>query len=349
MPSKERFSKEEIIIFSRQLALVMDSDVSLYEGLTLIKDKTQNPKLQAVIGDMLGDIRMGMALSDVMANREEAFTTFMITMVRIGEQSGEISNTLNQVAEAYEKEMDTAAKVKAAITYPIILSVLMLGVILLLVVKVLPMFNGILVSLGGDMPLFTSIIMNTSLWIGANLLWLVIALVALGLGAYFYGRTEKGQKTYDRLAYKIPIQKQIVSAITAIRFSRNLALLIRSGVNIGMGIQLILPIFKNSHVQERLGTAVKQLNQGEMPDKVFESLNLFPWVLIKLFTIAQNTGHMDKMLDKAAETMEKELDNRLDRLTTVIEPLLIIVLSSLVGVILISVILPIINIMNAIG
>ena len=116
-----------------------------------------------------------------------------------------------------------------------------------------------------------------------------------------------------------------------------------------MGIKLIIPIFNNSFVKARLETAVSQLNQGEMPDKVFESLNLFPWVLIKLFTIAQSTGHMDKMLDKAADNMEKELDNRLDRLTTVIEPLLIIVLSSLVGVILISVILPIINIMNAIG
>lgn len=349
MPSKDKFTKDEIIIFSRQLALVMDSDVSLYEGLTLIKDKTENEKLQGVISDMLADIRMGMALSDVMANREDTFSTFIVTMVKIGEQSGELANTLNQVAEAYEKEMDTTAKVKAAITYPLILSGLMLGVILLLVIKVLPMFNDILVSLGGDMPGFTRIIMAVSLWIGANIVWLVAAVIALGLAAYFYGTTEKGRLTYDRLAYKIPIQKQIISAITAIRFSRNLALLIRSGVNIGMGIKLIIPIFKSTYVRARLEKSVVQLNQGEMPDKVFESLNLFPWVLIKLFTIAQNTGHMDKMLDKAAETMEKELDNRLDRLTTVIEPLLIIVLSSLVGIILISVILPIINIMNAIG
>ncbi len=349
MRAKERFSKEEIIIFSRQLALVMDSDVSLYEGLTLIKDKTQNPKLQSVITEMLADIRQGMALSEVMANRQDAFSTFIVTMIQIGEQSGELANTLNQIADAYEKEMDTSAKVKAAITYPIILSVLMLGVILLLVIEVLPMFNDILVSLGGDMPLFTKIIMQTSLWLGNNLIWISLALASLVGIAYFYSRSAKGQNFFDTLAFKLPIQKQIVSAITAIRFSRNLALLIRSGVNIGMGIKLIIPIFNNRYVKERLEKAVQLLNQGETPDKVFEGLQLFPWVLIKLFTIAQNTGHMDKMLDKAAETMEKELDNRLDRLTTVIEPLLIIVLSSLVGIILISVILPIINIMNAIG
>lgn len=349
MRDKDRFSREEIIIFTRQLALVMDSDVSLYEGLTLIKDKTQNPKLQAVISDMLVDIRQGLALSDVMENRSEAFSTFIVTMVRIGEQSGELANTLNQIADAYEREMDTAAKVKAAVTYPIILSVLMLGVILLLVIEVLPMFNDILISLGGGMPWFTSLIMQTSLWIGTNIFWILGVIVALALFIGFYGKTASGKAHFDALAFKMPIQSQILSAITAIRFSRNLSLLIRSGVNIGMGIKLLTPIFTNTYVKKQLDAAVVKLNQGEMPDKVLESLNLFPWVLIKLFTIAQSTGHMDMMLDKAADTMEKELDNRLDRLTTVIEPLLIIVLSSLVGIILISVILPIVNIMNSIG
>lgn len=349
MKNPNAFSKQELIIFSRQLSLVIDSDVSLYEGLNLIKDKTQNDKLQDIIGQMLGEISQGMSLSEVMEKRESIFTTFMVTMIKIGEQSGELANTLNQIAEAFEKEMDTTAKVKAAITYPIILSVLMFGVILLLVIEVLPMFNDILLSLGGDMPGFTYVIMQTSLWIGDNILWIIIGFLALFFAGFFYKRTPKGTEFFDQLAFKMPIQSQIVSAITAIRFSRNLALLIRSGVNLGMGIKLIEPIFTNTYVKKKLNSAANRLNEGEMPDKVLESLNLFPWVLIKLFTIAQSTGHMDRMLDKAADTMEKELDNRLDRLTTVIEPLLIIILSSLVGVILISVILPIINIMNAIG
>jgi type IV pilus assembly protein PilC len=349
MIKKSYFTKEELIIFSRQLALVMDSDVSLYEGLTLIKDKTPNEKLQNVIDKMLAGIKKGMSLSEVMEEQSESFSTFIVTMIKIGEQSGELANTLNQIAEAYEKELDTQSKVKAAITYPIILSVLMLGVILLLVIEVLPMFNDILMSLGGDMPQFTYIIMQTSLWIGRNLWAIIIVILALIGFGLFYRTTEKGRKLFDRLAFTMPIQRHIVSAITAIRFSRNLALLIRSGVNIGMGINLIKPIFENTYVKDQLDQAITRLNKGDMPDQVFEAMGLFPWVLIKLFTIAQSTGHMDTMLDKAAITMEKELDNHLDRLTTVIEPLLIIVLSVLVGVILISVILPIINIMNAIG
>jgi type IV pilus assembly protein PilC len=199
------------------------------------------------------------------------------------------------------------------------------------------------------MPALTSVIMGLSIWIG-NYIWLIVIVIILFFAAaYAYGKTESGIAFFDRLKFSMPIQKHIISAITAVRFSRNLAILIRSGVNIGMAMKLITPIFNNTYVTKKVEAAADKINQGEMPDKAIESLNLFPWVLIKLFTIAQTTGHMDSMLDRAADTMDKELDYRLDQLTTVIEPLLIIVLSSIVGVILISVILPIVGIMNAIG
>ncbi|MCK8061378.1 MULTISPECIES: type II secretion system F family protein [unclassified Fusibacter] len=349
MKSNQQFSKNELIIFARQLSLVIDSDVSLYEGLKLIKEKSDNEQLVTVIDSMLSDIGQGKSLSEAMTSQSHAFPAFIVTMVKIGEESGELNQTLTQIADTYEKEMETSAKVKAAITYPIILSLLMFGVIVLLVVEVLPMFNEILTSLGGDMPALTQVILNLSLWIGDYIWPIVIILAALAGGAYAYGRTEKGSAFYDRLKFKMPIQKHIISAITAVRFSRNLAILIRSGVNIGMAMKLITPIFNNTYVTERVEAAADRINQGEMPDKAIESLHLFPWVLIKLFTIAQSTGHMDSMLDKAADNMEKELDYRLERLTTVIEPLLIIILSSIVGIILISVILPIVGIMNAIG
>jgi len=349
MKSKQQFSKEEMIIFSRQLALVIDSDVSLYEGLKLIEEKSDSKDLKIVLEGMLDDIGSGLSLSESMSKHSTSFPAFIVTMVKIGEESGELAKTLDQISETYEKELETASKVKAAVTYPIILSVLMLGVIVLLVVEVLPMFNDILLSLGGEMPALTSAIMSFSLWIGTYIWWIIGLILVVVVAGYFYGKTEKGIHTYDKLKFQLPIQRHIVSAITAVRFSRNLALLIRSGVNLAMAMTLITPVFNNTYATQRVNEAADKINQGMMPDKAIESLNLFPWVLIKLFSIAQSTGHMDSMLDKAADTMDKELDYRLERLTTVIEPLLIIVLSSLVGIILISVILPIVGIMNAIG
>ncbi len=160
---------------------------------------------------------------------------------------------------------------------------------------------------------------------------------------------KKGRQSIDKMKFNLPIFKDIASSLAAVRFSRNLAVLIRSGINMGIGMNMIKPIMNNSYVEAKLDTAAKSLNQGESADKVIESLDLFPWVLVKLFSVAQTTGHMDAMLDKAADVMEKETDARLERLTTVIEPILIIILSVIVGIILISVILPIIGIMNSIG
>lgn len=342
-------SKQDTIVFTQQLALVIDSDISLYEGLKLIQTKSDRPVLVQSIDHMLEGISQGLSLSEVMKSEQTPFPDFMVTMIKIGEESGELSNTLNQIAKTYEKELETTAKVKSAVAYPLILSVLMFGVILLLIIQVLPMFNDILMTLGGDMPNFTYNIMQMSLWLGKNIGALALVLALMIVAGFLYRRTPKGRFFFDKMAFKLPIQKDISEAMTAVRFSRNLAILIRSGVNMGLGIELIRPLFKNSYVAQKLATTSQAINGGDMPAEVFEKLNLFPWVLIKLFTIAQSTGHMEAMLDKAADTMEKELDYRLDRLTTVIEPLLIIGLSAIVGVILISVILPIISIMNAIG
>lgn len=344
-----KLPKEELIIFTRQLALIIDSDVSMFEGLALIKDKSDHPGMKQVIEGILGDLHKGKSFGESIKSYQGTIPIFIINMITIGEQSGDLTSTLEQVADAYERELETTTKVRSAVTYPIILSVLMLGVILLLVLQVLPMFNEILLSLGGEMPDLTKAIIAISLFIGKYLWLFAILLLAIVVGIMFYKRTEGGKAAFDKLAFTVPILKDINASLAAVRFSRNLAVLIRSGISMSIGMEMIQPIMNNGYVERRIAEARKALNQGSPADKVIESLDLFPWVLVKLFSVAQTTGHMDAMLDKAADVMEKETDARLDRLTTVIEPILIILLSIIIGVILISVILPIISIMNAIG
>lgn len=344
-----KLPKEELIIFTRQLALIIDSDVSIFEGLELIKNKSDNKNLKDVIEAILNDLHMGNSLGDAIKAQKVAFPQFMMNMISIGEQSGDLTSTLEQVANAYDREMETNNKVRSAVTYPIILSVLMFGVILLLVLQVLPMFNEILTSLGGEMPAMTKAIISISLFIG-KYLWLFVTIIVVLVVAYqMYKRTPNGREAIDRLQFKLPIIKDIHASLAAVRFSRNLSVLIRSGISMSIGMEMIEPIMNNSYVQKRIAKAREALNQGSPADRVIESLDLFPWVLVKLFSVAQTTGHMDTMLEKAADVMEKETETRLERLTTVIEPVLIIFLSVIIGIILISVILPIISIMNAIG
>lgn len=345
----KQLPKQEVIIFARQLSLVLDSEISLYEGLNMIIEKSDHQGLSDVLRAMNEKIKFGHSLAETIKEHEGFFSGFFVSMIELGERSGDLASSLEQIADTFEKELETTEKVKSAVTYPIILAVLMTGVILLLIVEILPMFASILESLGGEMPAFTMGILNIGLFIGNAFWWIVLVIALLVGGGIYYGKTENGRYFFDRLKFKMPVQRGIVSSTTAVHFARNLAILIRSGIPLSIGIRMLKKTIDNVYVSKELDQVADALDAGAAPDEEFEKLDLFPWVLIKLFGIAQSTGHMDRMLDKAADVMEKETDTNLDRLTTVIEPLLIIVLSLVVGAILISVILPIVNIMNSIG
>lgn len=350
MASPSRYiPKEELVIFSRQLALVIESEVSLVEGLKMIQDKADNNQLKAAITGIIEDVQVGGSIGVAVKKQENAFSPFFVNMIHIGEESGDLTAILNQIADTFEKEEETTKKVRSAVTYPIILTVLMLGVIVLLIVQILPMFNDILTSLGGTMPAFTRAMMDIGLFIGKYIYILLIVLVLIVMLVILMRGSHRGRYILDRNRLRLPIQKGIIGSLTAVRFSRNLGLLIKSGINISLALDMIKPVMNNLYIESQIDAVKGDINEGKAIGDAFERLNLFPWVLMKLFAIAQNTGHMDQVLFRASDVMEKELDDRLNKLTTVIEPALIIILSIIVGVILLSVILPIVDIMNAIG
>lgn len=347
--NKSLIAKEDLIIFARQLSLIINSQISLYEGLSLIKDKSDNKTLKNILNEVIEEIHNEATLSEVLKKHEYALSPFFVNMVEIGESSGNLVNVLEQIGDVIEKELETAQKVKSAVSYPIILSILMLGVVILLVVQILPMFSDVLLSLGGTMPLMTQVILNISTFIGKYILIILFIVVIFVFAINIYKNTEKGKLFFDQLKFKMPIQKQIISSVTATRFARNLSILIKSGIDITRAFIMLKPIMNNTYVEKKIDQAIKQLDDGEGLDQVIENLQLFPWVLIKLISVAQKTGHLDTVLEKAAQVMEQETDIRLKKLTTVIEPMLILILSIIVGVILISVVLPVVNIMNSIG
>lgn len=342
-------SKDETILFSRQLALAINSDIPLTKSLEIITQKTDNKQLKKVLVSVIDKLNMGEPFSGAIQAYENVLTPFFVQMVIIGEESGNLPEVLEQVAVTYEKQLETSNKLKAALTYPLILTVLMFGVILLLVVQIMPMFNDVLTSLGGEMPAITAIIISVSLFTKDNLLIIVVLIGIILGGLYIYGKTEKGKTFFDGLKFKLPIQKELTSSVLAALFARNLSILISSGMSFQQAFTLIKPTMNNRYVERMLDDGIVSLNNGEPLDEVLEKMNLFPWLLMKLFGVAAHTGQMDKALMTAANEMEKQVDHKLNRLTTVVEPMLIIILSIIVGIILISVVLPVVNIMNSIG
>lgn len=347
--NKKQLNKSLIATFVRQLGLILDSDLPLTSGLEVVHSKTEHPVLMAIIKSIQEDVKMGYGLSEAMSKFEDELTPFVVKMIHLGEKSGSMTGVMNQIADALEKEIEIKEKVKAALAYPIILSLLMLGVIVLLVTKVLPTFDEILVSLGGDMPKFTQVMMNISGFLGQYGMYLILGIGVVVLFVGIYGRTNQGRYKLDKFKFFMPIQKDIISALMGAKFSRNLSVLLKSGFSFSIAFEMLKPIMNNAYMSALMDNAIEDLKDGASLSEVLEQFNIFPGVMIRLFSVAQQTGHMDKMLDKVADEMEKEADLKLESIATVLEPMLIIVLSLLVGVILVSVVLPILNILNAIG
>jgi len=349
MSKTNEISKEETILFARQLALAIRSDIPLASSLSFIAKRSDNQKLKLVLEDIIDEINVGERFSDAVKKHQGVLTPFFVQMVNIGEESGNLPNVLEQVATSYEKQVETNNKLRQAITYPLILTGLMFGVIILLIVQVMPMFNDVLQSLGGDIPTFTKGILSFSLFIRDHFILLVLIITILVIGITLYTRTQRGMVFKDGLKFKLPVYKGINSSMLATRFARNLGLLIQSGLSYQQALELIKPTMNNIFAQDMISNGVNELNRGKTLEEVIEKMDLFPWILMKLFGLAEKTGQMDKALLTAADEMEKDVEVKMARLSTVVEPVLIIILSLIVGVILVSVVLPVVNIMNSIG
>lgn len=349
MRQAHELSSADLSSLSRQLALVVDSDLSLQEGIDLIQQQTKTRAAQLMLRRVQNRVIEGLALSEAFAEEQGLLPVFYIQMLKMGEQSGNLVRVLTRVADSYEKDAKISAKVMSAVTYPIILTVLMLCVIVLLLTEVLPMFDDVLASLGGEMPGITRALMGIGAFIGDYFYILLAVIAAAVLAVVIMRQNEQGRELLDAFKLKLPIRRGITRNICGVRFARNLAMLLRSGIAIATSVRMTAAIVMNARIEAQILKAAERIEKGETLREALQSLGLFPGLLLRILSVAENTGHTDDMLDRAADVLEEELDERLTKLTTVLEPALIIVLSVIIGVVLVSVILPVARIMNTVG
>ena len=349
MSKARELSSADLSSLSRQLALVADSDLSLQEGIDLIRQQTKSRAAQLMLRRVQNRVIEGMTLSGAFAEEQGLLPVFYVQMLKMGEQSGNLVRVLTRVADSYDKDAKISAKVMSAVTYPIILTVLMLCVIVLLLTEVLPIFDDVLSSLGGEMPGITRALMDIGSFV-SDYFYILLALIAAAiLAVVILRQTEKGRERLDALKLKMPVRRGITRDICGVRFARNLAMLLRSGIAIATSVRMTGAIVMNARIASLINQAADRIEKGETLREALISLGLFPGLLLRILAVAENTGHTDDMLDRAADVLEEDLDGRLVKLTTVLEPALILVLSVIIGIVLVSVILPVTRIMNAVG
>lgn len=346
---RDELSNGELSSLSRQLALVVDSELSLQEGIELIAEQTKSKALKKLLLRVEGRINEGYSLGRAFADEKAALPDYYIQMISVGEQSGNLEKVLVRLADSYDKSTEIRNKVTSAVTYPIILAVLMLCVIVLLLAEVLPMFDDVLTSLGGEMPGITRVLMDIGSFISAYFYILLAVIALIVIAVIVMRQTKRGAEILDGLKLKMPIQKGIIKTMTCARFSRSLSMLLRSGIGVSESVRMTSATIINTRIKSIVLKAADRIDKGETLKNALVSFGFFPEMLLRILAVAESTGHTDDMLDRAAGIMEEDLNARLGKLTTVLEPALILVLSIIIGIVLISVILPVARIMNTVG
>jgi len=340
---------KELSIFCRQMSVLFFSQITLMEGVILLSEQTENKNLKTALLEIHALMEQGYTLAETMGMYPHIFGAYLLNMVSIGETSGTLDVVFMDMSDYFDKESKLRKKLSSAITYPAILTVMMAAIVLLLILKILPMFGDILRSMGGEMPAVTRAMIAFSGFFVTYLPVIIAVIVVIIVAITFYVRTEKGAIWFDKLKLTAPVAKFINTRVITARFARSMSILLKSGVQLVNALEETKALIDNKYLEGKFNEIISQVKTGTELDVALRELGIFPPLFLKMVYIGQTTGHIDNMLDKSAIMFDEDVDEALERLTVLLEPILIIVLSIVVGIILVSVMLPMISIMNAIG
>ncbi|MDH8677111.1 type II secretion system F family protein [Fusibacter bizertensis] len=345
---KQQLKASEISLFCYQFSVVFKAGIPYLEGLQLLASDVFDGRMKQIVKEIGDDVEEGKLLYEAISARG-VFPEYMTSMLKIAENTGRLGDVFEQLASYYEKNDILKQKIKNALTYPFVLIGLMTAVILLLILKVLPIFHEILLSVGGSIPSATQFVLSFSELLQSSML-IIIALLVLIIGYFLLiFKTNYFPRHRDSMLLSLPIVKTLYKKSVVVKFAGALAILTRSGMPIQSSLDLIIPLMDNKLIEEKLNQVVVKIEEGITMEKALRETGLFPELFLKMVALGNKTGELDNMLDKISEVYDRELSRSLHRMTVSIEPTLVIVLSLIVGAILLLVMLPLINIMSSIG
>ncbi len=344
----DRVKLKDVAVFSRQFATMINSGLSLLRSLNILAEQTESKPLAEMVNQVRMDVEKGSSLSQAMAKHPKAFGRLYVSMVRAGEVGGALDSVLVRLADTIEKQVELRRKVKSAMTYPLVVAVLVLTIVSAMLLFVIPMFQGIYAQLGGTLPPPTQILINISKVF--RTFWYVIFLAEVG-GAFAFRRwinSEEGRKQWDAIKLKVPIFGKLVRKTALARFSRTLSALVRSGVPILESLDIVAETAGNYVVANAVRDTQAAVKRGDPLSKKLEEHPVFPMMVVQMMAVGEETGALDEMLDKIADFYDQEVEATVDALTSLIEPLLIVVMGVCVGGMIISLYLPMFNIIKLI-
>jgi len=337
----EKISQKDLVLFSRQLAIMFKSKVPLVESLRVLSQQTDNPDFKEKIMKISEEVEGGTALSNALENFPEVFSSFYIAMVKSGEVSGKLSEVLNYLADHLEREYHLTAKTKGALLYPSLIVFVVILVLLLMIFFVIPQLAEVLTTEKEALPWITMFVINSSAFVRDWGWALFIILVLFVAGFLKYYRTDRGQRFFDREFVKFPLLGPFFKMINVARFAENLSTLISGGLPIAQALETVGDIISNTAYKEVIFKMRDEVRKG-VPISAVLSRNpdLFPPVFIQMVLVGEKTGTLDSTLMNIVDFYQKEIDRMIDNALSILEPVLVLVLGLVVAGLMLSILMP---------
>lgn len=343
-----KVTAKQISIFCKQFATLLKAGVPVASGLDILYRQTENKKFKSALEDVYTEVQKGSQVSTAIRNHPKVFPSLMVNMVESGEMSGNLDNIMERLAIHYEKDAKINSRIKGAMIYPIALSVISVVVVIFLITVILPTFTGMFTSSGTELPLPTRILLGISDFIKGY--WYIV-IGAVGLLIFVVNRylsSSVGRYQFDALKFKLPVVKGSMDKIVTARFTRTLGSLLRSGIPLIDALELAGSVTGNVVIEEKVNYIASEVEKGETLGVALKRTPTFGPMVVSMIQIGEESGSLDQMLDKSADFYEQELEDAIDRLLKLMEPLLIVVMAVVIGFIVISMALPMFDMVNTI-
>lgn len=336
--------RRDITFFTRQLSDLLEAGLTLMRALNVIQDQTENPRLQEILGDIVSHVRDGKSFSDALAVYPKVFPPIYVSMVRSGEVGGILGGVLARLADFSEKEEELQGKVRAAMAYPALICLVGMGTVAVLLIFVVPKLVLLFQDVGQVLPLPTQILIAVSNGV-AKYWWVALLIAALG---GFLGKRQSlpqgARLAIDRIKLRFPVWGSLIKKVEIARFARSLATLLSHGVPILQAMQSVYQATGNEMLKGELQKIGDQLRGGTTLSQGMRLSRIFPNLVINMVSVGEEAGSLDRSLIKIANTYEREADRAMKMMTALVEPVMILVMGSVVGFIVVSMLLPIFQI-----
>ncbi|MDA8387228.1 MAG: type II secretion system F family protein [Nitrospiraceae bacterium] len=342
LPFGGGIKEKDVVIFTRQFSTMIDAGLPLVQALDILASQAANKRFASIIGQIKSEVEGGSTYADALRKQPKAFSELYVNMVAAGEAGGILDTVLNRLAAYMEKAIKLKRKVKGALTYPIIVTLVAVLVVTIIMVKVVPTFSQMFSSLGGTLPAPTRIVIALSHFLaGKGGLFMLVFIAAAAIGIFQFGRTKKGRLVIDSIILKLPIFGILLLKVAVAKFTRTLGTLIGSGVPILDGLDITAKTAGNKRIEGAVICVKNAVQEGKTLAEPLTEQKVFPNMVTQMISVGESAGALDAMLSKIADFYDDEVDAAVSNLTAMLEPLLMVFLGGVIGFIVIAMYLPI--------